>query len=311
MSKAGLLYYLKKPQRIYAFLSKYGLLDWMPDKQYLEMAYRLNNGVKLDIDHPKTFNEKIQWLKVYDRKPEYTIMVDKYQAKQYVANIIGNDHIIPTLGVWDSFDEIDFDQLPDQFVLKCTHDSGGLVICRDKHLLNIENARKKIEKSLKTDYYRVRREWPYKNVKRRIIAEKYMEDVTAEVDTFGKKSLIDYKFFCFNGEPKLLYISTGLENHPTAKISFYGMDGKEMPFHRRDYAPYHNAPIPKAFKEMSVLARQIAVEVECPFVRIDLYSINEHIYFSEITFSPCGGNIPFEPISADEELGEWLELPNK
>lgn len=310
MTKAGLTYYLKDPRKLYAFLSKRGLLDWMPDKQYLKMTYRIKHGVKLNLDAPETFNEKIQWLKVYDRKPLYTTMVDKYEAKAYVAGIIGQEHIIPTLGVWDHFDDIDFSNLPDQFVLKCTHDSGGVVICRDKNSLDREKARRKLERSLENNYYRLSREWPYKNVRRRILAEAYMEDNAVQADSDGKKNLTDYKFFCFNGEPKLLYISTGLENHSTAKISFYDLDGKEMPFHRKDYAPYHDAAIPANFGELRDAASKIAAEVGSPFVRVDLYSINGMVYFSEITFSPCGGNIPFDPESADGELGKWLKIDN-
>ena len=187
---------------------------------------------------------------------------------------------------------------------------GGVIICRDKNTLDRENARCKLERSLKNNYYRLSREWPYKNVKRRILAETYMEDHAVQADSDGKKNLTDYKFFCFNGEPKLLYISTGMENHATAKISFYDLDGKEMPFHRKDYAPYHDAAIPANFEELRDAASKIAAELGSPFVRVDLYSINGMVYFSEITFSPCGGNIPFDPESADRELRKWLKIDN-
>ncbi len=280
------------------------MMHWIPDKQYIQIIYRMRMGKWLNLKNPQTFNEKLQWLKLNDRKPSYTMMVDKYEVKKYVADIIGEEYIIPTLGVWDRFEDIDFDSLPNQFVLKCTHDSGGLIIVRDKSKMDMEAAREKINKCLKINYYWHGREWPYKNVKPRIIAEKYMEG-----DQAGDRGLTDYKFFCFNGKPNVLYISRGLEHHPTAEISFYGMDGLERPFHRKDYKPYHNAKIPSNFEEMKEIAERLANAVGCPFIRIDLYSISGKVYFSEITFSTCNGMLPFEPISADGELGKELCLP--
>lgn len=173
------LEYVKHPTKIFIFLQNRCNFKVLPDKMYLKICYKLATGKKLDLKNPQTFNEKLQWLKLYDRKPEYTRMVDKYEAKKYVAEKIGEEYIIPTLGVWDHFDEIDFDSLPDQFVLKCTHDSGGLVIVRDKAKLDKVAAKQKIEKSLKRNYYYSGREWPYKDVKPRIIAEKYMEDISS------------------------------------------------------------------------------------------------------------------------------------
>ncbi len=298
----------------------YGMYRYVSDEKYLKKAFKISLGYPLDLDDPKTFNEKMQWLKLHDRKPVYTTMVDKYAAKEYVAGIIGEEHIIPTIGVWERFEDIDFSKLPDQFVLKCTHDSGGLVICRDKAKLDIEAARRKINKCLKMNYYWQGREWPYKNVKPRIIAEQYMEDSgTSEVEedkSFAfhgeaknrNTGLTDYKFFCFNGELGFLYVSRGLEHHPTAEISFYDMNGKEMAFHRNDFRQYHNAKMPDNFSEMKEVAIRLAEKVDSPFVRIDLYSIQNKVYFSEITFSPCGGMIPFEPSSADAELGQRLVL---
>ncbi|MBO5868922.1 MAG: glycosyl transferase [Oscillospiraceae bacterium] len=297
--------YLKNPIK-YSVLSlaNHGLLDWMADELYLKLLFRAKMDKKLDLKDPKTFNEKLQWLKLHDRKPEYTRMVDKYEAKQYVAERIGEEYIIPTLGVWDSFDEIDFDSLPDQFVLKCTHDSGGLVICRDKSKLDKAAARKKIERSLKTNYYLSGREWPYKNVKPRIIAEVYMED---ENEAQG---LTDYKFFCFNGEPRIIYVSQGLEDHSTASISFYDLDGKEMPFHRSDFSPIQGKmTLPANFAEMTSTAQVLAQQVDCPFLRVDLYSVKGQMFFSEITFSPCSGMLPFTSVEWEEKLGEWIKLP--
>lgn len=276
----------------------------IPDKLYIQLKFLMRLKRLPNLKSPKTFNEKLQWLKLYDRRPEYSRMVDKYEAKGYVAERIGEEHIIPTLGVWDSFDEIDFDSLPDQFVLKCTHDSGGLVICRDKSKLDKAAARKKIEDSLSVNYYWQGREWLYKDIKPRILAEIYMED---ENEAQG---LTDYKFFCFNGEPRMIYVSQGLEDHTTARISFYDLEGKEMPFCRSDYRPIQGEIVlPFNFAEMTETARELAQTVNCAFVRIDLYSVCGKMYFSEITFSPCGGMVPFEPVEWDRKLGDWIELP--
>ena len=186
-------------------------------------------GYKMDWKNPQTYNQKLQWLKIYDRNPLYTTLVDKCEVKKYVADKIGEQYIIPTLGVWDSFDDIDFDALPDQFVLKCTHDSGGLAIVKDKSNFDKEKASKMFKIALSRNPYNVSREWSYKNVKPCIIAEVYMED---ENEPGG---LTDYKFFCFNGNLEMLYVSQGWEDHSTATISFYTMQGKVMPFHRKDF----------------------------------------------------------------------------
>ena len=245
MTLAGLKYYLENPKKLFSFLAERGVLNWMSDEAFLKKLYKINMGEKLNLKAPKTFNEKLQWLKLYNRKPEYTKMVDKYEAKNYVANLIGAEYIIPTLGVWEKFEDIDFDALPNQFVLKCTHDSGGLVICRDKSKLNFNSAKLKINKSLKRNFYKLGREWPYKNVKPRIIAEQYMEDNN------GKNGLMDYKFYCFNGKPEFLYISNGLEDHSTAKISFVTLDWEFADFKRLDFRPFDSLPKkPSKFMEM-------------------------------------------------------------
>jgi hypothetical protein len=208
--------------------------------------------------------------------------------------------------VWTSFDEIDFDALPDQFVLKCTHDSGGLAIVRDKAKFDKEKARKQFKLALSRNPYSVTREWPYKNVKPRILAEVYMEDENAAA------GLTDYKFFCFNGKPEMLYVSQGLEDHATASISFYDMEGEDMPFHRSDYKPIGNKlALPSNFGQMKETAEKMAKEVGSPFVRIDLYSVRGQMYFSEVTFSPCSGMLPFEPAEWDKTFGCWITLPPK
>lgn len=289
----------------YRFLidSKRGKYDHLSDEEYLKRKYRAAVKKELDLNNPQTFNEKLQWLKLYDRRPEYTPLVDKFAVKQIVAGKIGEEHIIPTLGVWDNFDEIDFDTLPDQFVLKCTHDSGGLVICRDKSKLNIHKARKKISKSLERDFYLRGREWPYKNVPRKIIAEKYMEDKNAS-------ELTDYKFYCFNGEPRFLYISKGLENHATAAISFLTLDWQFAPYERSDYKPFSELPPkPQKFDLMVEIARKLSTGTD--FLRVDLYEINGEVYFSELTFSPGSGFTKFKNFEHDLEIGNMLVLTSK
>lgn len=273
----------------------------IPDALYLKLRYRKIFHKPLNLKNPKTFNEKLQWLKLHDRKPEYTRMVDKYEAKQYVAERIGEEYIIPTLGVWDRFDDIDFDSLPNQFVLKCTHDSGGLVICRDKTKFDQEYAKSRIINSLKRNYFWANREWPYKNVKPRIIAEAYMQDdTTAE--------LRDYKFFCFGGKAKLLFIATDRQTEgEETKFDFFDMD-----FNHIDVRNGHpNADEPPAkpicFDEMRSLAEKLAAGI--PQLRVDFYEVNGKVYFGELTFFHWTGLVPFEPEQWDYTLGEWIELP--
>ena len=278
-----------------------GVLNFLSDESFLKVVFRFRMGKKIDLDNPKTFNEKLQWLKLYDRKPEYTKMVDKYEAKSYVANIIGEEYVIPTIGVYDKFSDIDFNSLPNQFVIKCTHDSGGVVICRDKSKLDIKKVNKRINKSLKRNYYYGGREWAYKDIKPQIIVEPYLENEKG-------KGLVDYKFFCFNSEPRYLYVSEGLENHSTASISFLDMDFKRAKFKRKDYKEFNTLPKkPVNFEKMKELARVLSKGKT--FLRVDFYEVNNKIFFSELTFYPCSGFIPFEPEEYDKIIGDMLILP--
>lgn len=276
------------------------LFIWLPDRQYLQLIYLLEMGQFLNLREPKTFNQKLQWLKLYNRKPEYTIMVDKYEVKKYVAEIIGEEYIIPTLGVWDSFDEIDFENLPNQFVLKCTHDSGGLVICKDKTKLDKKAIKKKIEKCLKRNFYLYGREWPYKNVPRRIIAEKYM--------TNGNNELEDYKVHNFNGTPKVILVCRErFKNSPLIE-DFYS-DKWEILDIRRPGHPNSPEPMncPDNLEKMLMLSRELSKDI--PFLRTDFYAIENRIYFGELTFFPAAGISSFEPAEWDTIWGNWLKLP--
>ncbi|WP_308604894.1 ATP-grasp fold amidoligase family protein [uncultured Fibrobacter sp.] len=280
---------------------------------YLKILYRLNMKKPLNLKAPRTFNEKLQWLKLYDRKPEYTTLVDKYAVKEYIAQKIGSEYVIPTLGVWDKFEDIDFDKLPDQFVLKCTHDSGGLVICRDKSKLDIEAARQKINKSLKYNYYYRWREWPYKNVPPRIIAEKYMEDDQgASLQGFKEKAsakgnLTDYKFFCFNGQVDCVMVCLDRSSGNT-KFYFFDRDWQLLRYNIRGKNAPENFTIPKPsnMEEMFAMAQKLSEGL--PFVRIDLYSVSGKTFFGEMTFFPDSGfdcNLLWE---TDLHWGEKIDL---
>lgn len=275
-------------------------LKLVSDKSFLKASYFRIFKRPLNLSHPESFNEKIQWMKLYDRDPRYTAFSDKYQAKELVAQRIGTKYIIPTLGVWEHFSQIDFSSLPRQFVLKCTHDSGGLVICRDKESLDREQARKKLESSLRRNFYDRFREWQYKDIPPRIIAEAYMQD--------GENpSLRDYKFYCFDGKPAFLYVSEGLENHASARLGFLNLDWSPAPFRRADYAAFDTLPSrPGCFEEMLDVARRLSEGFR--FVRVDLYEINGKVYFGEMTFTPSSGFIPFIPDEADRQIGRLLRI---
>lgn len=289
--------------RIFNSLHRRGWLDWIPDKPFLKLMFRVKMGQKLNLQDPKKFSEKLQWLKLYDRKPVYTQMVDKIEAKNYVASRLGKEYIVPTLGVWDQFEDIDFDKLPNQFVIKCTHDSGGLVVCRDKSKLDKEAARKKIEHGMATNFYKHGREWPYKNVKPRILAEEFL-------DAIADKGMVDYKFYCFNGEPKFLYVSQGLEDHSTARISFVSFKWEIEPFHRSDFKDFEELPPkPAGFEEMLELSKKLSKDI--PFLRVDFYDVNGKVYFGEMTFFPGAGVTKLDPPKYDEILGSWIKLPEK
>ena len=263
-------------------MERLGITNIISDKKFLELMFLYRTGKHLNLETPGTFNEKLQWLKLYDRKPEYTTMVDKYAVKKYVADKIGEQYIVPTLGVWDRFEDIDFDNLPDQFVLKCTHDSGGLVICRDKSKLDRKAAKKKIERSLKRNYYYLGREWPYKNVQRKIIAEQYM------TDNKNSREFTDYKFFCFDGYVDCVMICL---DRSTGDTKFYFFDKnwdlKRLNKRGKDAPEGFTLPKPVCIDEMFEIAAKLSVGI--PFVRIDLYQSNGKVYFGEMTFYPDSG----------------------
>lgn len=301
MIKSKIIRALKDPKRILKYLL-IRTARLFPDELYLKMLFPLRTGYKLNLKNPQTFNEKLQWLKLNNRKPEMVKMVDKVDAKEYVANIIGEEYIIPTLGVYNSVDEIDFNKLPNQFVLKCTHDSGGIVICSDKSKLDIEAAKDKLRRGMKVNYYYQNREWPYKQVKPRIIAEQYM------VDESGYE-LKDYKFFCFDGEVKLLFIASdrGSKTEET-KFDFFDTEFNHLPFTNGHPNSKKKIAKPQGFEEMKKIAALLSKGH--PHLRVDLYDINGKIYFGELTFYHWSGMTPFEPIEWDYKFGKLITLPD-
>lgn len=273
-----------------------------PDKFYLSLKFYMNFGRWPNWKNPQTFSEKLQWLKLYDRRPEYTTMVDKYAVKKYVANKIGEEYVIPTLGVWDKPEDIEWDKLPNQFVLKTTHGGGneGVAICRDKTAFNRQKAIDLLNESLKVDLYEVWREWPYKNVPKRIIAEKYIDPQP------NIKDLLDYKFFCFNGEPKYCQVISG--RNKTMCIDFFDMNWDHQPFHEPKTYPFAKIQLKKpiGFELMKDAARKLAQGRS--FSRIDFYQAGEKVFFGEITFYPTSGMGGFEPIEWDYSLGKLIHL---
>ena len=272
-------------------------VSFLPDEYYLQLKFYDVFGRFMDFSNPKTFNEKLQWLKVYNRKPEYTMMVDKYAVKSYVSNLIGKEYIIPTLGVWNSFDEIDFNSLPDQFVLKCTHDSGGLVVCRDKLNLDIDAVKKKIETSLSNNFYYMGREWPYKNVPRRIIAEQYMAE-----------ELRDYKQLFFESAPRMTLVYSERFTKEGVKEDFYDEVWNHLNIPKTTHGEaVFSIQRPKQYELMKRLVEKISEKMS--FARIDFYEINEKVYFGEISFYPEDRFEAFTPEKWNLKLGEWVKLP--
>lgn len=282
----------------FGYLSKLGVTKYISDKAFVEKEYFLNTGEKLNLVHPQKFNEKLQWLKLYDHNPQYTIMVDKYRARQYIKDVIGDQYLIPLLGVWEKPDEIEFDLLPNQFVLKCNHNSGtGMCVCKDKNRIDISKIKRELRKGLREDYYSVHREWPYRDVQRQIIAEKYMVDEGGEV-------LTDYKFFCFNGEPRVMYISNdGAENPRT---DFFDMEFNHLPIIMKDPNSEQLPKKPQNFEVMKELAEKLSEGI--PFLRTDFYEINGNVYVGELTLYHNAGLSHIEPEEWSYKLGSYIDL---
>lgn len=291
--------------RDYRFLinAELHLYDKMSDEEYIRRRYRAIFGKDINLENPQTISEKLQWIKLYDRRPLYTLLVDKYLVKQYVTERIGEKYVIPLIGSWTDPEEIDFDNLPNQFVLKCNHNSGtGMFICKNKsEIKDYSRIKRALRRGLKEDKYLLTREWPYKNVKRRIIAEKYMEDIeTGE--------LRDYKFFTGNGKVKGMFIASDRQavNEET-KFDFFDSDGHHLPFQNGHPNALITPKLPTHFEEMKQLAEVLARGI--PEVRVDFYEANGQVYFGEMTFFHWSGFTPYSPEEWDLKLGSWIELP--
>lgn len=270
----------------------------VPDRLYIRLTAKGKLGYSINLDNPKTFNEKLNWLKLYGRNPLYTQMADKYAAKQIVAERIGSQYVVRNLGCWQSFDDIDFDALPDRFVLKCTHDSSGAIVCRDKSTFDKNTARKRINLSLSMNYFYACREWPYKNIQPRIIADELLDDHSG-------KELNDYKFWCFNGVPKYMYCTVKSND---VYENFYDMDFKPVDINHGFRRRKPEFERPEDFNLMKELASKLSKGL--PFVRVDFFYVAGRVYFGEYTFFDWAGLQPFRSRQQDMELGELIELPH-
>ena len=293
------------PYKIVKSMARRGWLNWISDKTYLSLMYRECFGTKINWENPRSFSEKLQWIKLNDRKDIYSAMVDKYESKQYVADRIGTECVIPVLGgPWNHPDEIDYDSLPDQFVLKTTHDCGGVLICKDKSRFDRKAAREFLLEHLKRDYYLTCREWPYKNVKPRIFAESYLSGLDEGA------GISDYKFFTFNGEPKLMYIASGRDYAQKDKQVVYA-DFFDTQYNHVDLKIDHeNAPVcpakPQNFERMVEYARILAQGTK--HLRVDFYEVNGKLYSGELTFFHCGGLHKFITPEWELTMGDWIRL---
>lgn len=287
---------IKKP-RIIPISILHRTCKWYSDEFYLKILFRLEMGYPLNLKNPQTFNEKLNWMKLYYRNPVLVRMADKYLAKSYVASIIGDEYVVQNYGVWDTVDKIDFDNLPKQFVLKSTGDSSGIVICKDKSLLDIIKAKEKLSKSQNTNYYYFLREWVYKDIQPKIIADKFLDDKTGN-------ELRDYKFLCFNGVPKVMYCTNkGSEIFE----NYYDMDFNVLDINHGFNRRVPELCKPEAFDKMKILAAELSKGL--PFVRVDFFYVNGSIYFGEYTFYDWGGMRPFVNKDWDIKLGSWITLP--
>lgn len=293
-----LFLYAKDPLTFFETWATKGRLNWMPDKLYISFMFRRQMGYWMNWNAPKTFNEKLQWLKIHNRNPLYTQLVDKYEVRKYIAEKINSEYLVPLLGVWDNVDDIDFDKLPNQFVLKCTHDSGSVIICKDKINFDFDSAKTRLSSRLRHNYFFYAREWPYKNVKPRIIAEEYMEDPSGE--------LRDYKFFCFNGDVNFLQVDYErfIDHHRCIFDANWNIQQFSI-----IYPPKKEVKIskPSNLNKMLDIASKISKEIS-PFIRVDFYECNEKLFIGELTFYPEAGFAKFTPNSWDQTFGSLLTI---
>ena len=296
--KSGIKY-LTEAEFRFSVNAKLGLYNSMPDEEYIKRKFKLYVGMELNLENPQLYCEKLQWLKLYDRRPEYTTMADKVAVRDYIAEKLGEEYLIPCLGVWDDPEDINFDALPDQFVLKCNHNSGlGMCICKDKSKLDIAKVKKELKKGLAQDYYLTGREWCYKDIKRKIIAEKFM------VDESGTE-LKDYKVMCFGGKAKLIQVHSGRFGDQPAR-NMYDAEWNLLDF--PGYPLISNPPEkPKCLEQMLRFSEELSKDI--PQLRVDWYIVNGHLYLGELTFFDASGFFVYEIMELNRMLGDWVELP--
>lgn len=292
--------YFHNPALLYLLATAKGLTKWVPDTIHLSLEYKIRIGSFPNLTNPKTFNEKIQWLKLHDRNPLYTKLVDKYAAKEWVANRIGPQYVTETYACWNRAEDIDISGLPERFVLKTNHDCGGIAICRDRSSFDLEAARKKLAKHLRQNYYWGGREWPYKNVTPCVFAEEYLESNDSD-------GLPDYKVMCFGGNARCVFTCTG-RAEGDLRVDFYDLDWNHLPFTRHYPNADASPEAPSCLREMLALSERLAEGI--PFVRVDFYEVANSLYFGEMTFYPGSGFEEFSPEKWDENLGSWIELPS-
>ena len=274
-------------------------LRFIPTKPYLKMVYKIKTGKKLNLKNPIGFNEKLNWLKVNDIHPEYTDLVDKIKVREYVQNKIGEDICFPLLGQWEKYEDVNFEILPEQFVMKCNHDSGSVKIINNKSKIDHKELAKFFKSRLKINSYTIGREYPYKNIKPMIMAEKYMVPN-------GSSDINDYKFFCFNGKPEIMFIAT--DRSTDVKFDFFDMNFNHLDIENIHPQAGKRIEKPKLFEEMKEIASKLSQGMK--FVRIDLYEIEGKVYFGEFTFFHGGGFWLFKPDEWERKLGDWIEIDN-
>ncbi len=288
---------LKNPKRLFLYIISFRAFRFLPDELYLKIKFRLITGKRLNLNNPMTFNEKLQWLKLYDRKPEYTLMVDKYCVRKYIKDTIGEKYLIPLLGIYDKFEDINFDKLPNQFVLKPNHTSGDVFICRDKSKIDYKKLRNEVNKWLKREYFWLHREWPYKDIKPKIICEEFISD--------SKDIPDDYKILCFNGKAKLIEVH--IDRYGDHRQDFYDLNWNKTTISQNPPKSDIVYKKPNKFDEMIKLSEILAANMV--HVRIDWFIVKDKLYFGEITFYDGSGFVPFDDEKDDLLLGSWIELP--
>lgn len=296
------------PVAIFNNLARTGIFDRMNDAEFLRLSFRLNTGQSLDLSNPRTFNEKLQWLKIHDRNPMYTQLVDKFRVKDWVRTRLGEQYIVPTFGCWAEVEDVDISSLPEKFVLKTNDDSGVVVVCSDKENFDLGEAKKRLKRSRKKNLYYRTREWPYKNVQPCVLAEQLLEapcDSVAENPGGPQGDLVDYKFMCFSGKVQCIFTCSNRASGDL-RVDFFDREWDPLPFTRRFPRAEKLPSPPKTLLEMIWAAESLAVDL--PFVRVDFYEVEGRCYFGEMTFYPGSGYEKFEPNEWDTILGNWLDL---